>query len=201
MRIINKLNIIFLLLILSLTISCSSGPEIREASMDETVTGSDWSAKDLKVVSTYMLNSLKKAKFLRSISYRKNKPAWMLAKSMEKNTDEHIDTRVMMEKIRTKLINQGVAEFIDDKALEGAMKQLRLQSSDLFDATKASKLGKLIGAKFILRGRMTNIRKKNARTDINYINIILQAVNIETSKIVWTDEKEITRYTKKSSSR
>lgn len=53
----------------------------------------------------------------------------------------------------------------------------------------------MIGAKYVLRGRISSIRKRSERTDIIFYNITLQIVNIETGDIAWTDEKEIKRLT------
>ena len=195
------LVLMFLALIVATGTSCGPSTEIRDASLDETVTGSDWSEKDLEDITSFMLNSIKTSNVTKSVKYKTEKPAWILAKDIENATDEHIDTRVILEKIRTKLINQGFAEFIDDKALDDAFKQLKLQQTDLYDNTKAAKIGRLVGAKLLLRGRLTNIRKKDDRTDINSFIITLTIVEIETSKIVWEDNKTIRRLTKKSSSR
>jgi uncharacterized protein (TIGR02722 family) len=103
-----------------------------------------------------------------------------------------------MEKIRTKLINSGTAKFVDDQAVSDILEQLKLQQSGLFDNAAVAKVGKLVGAKLILRGTISSIRKRTERTDIIYYNITLQIVNIETGEILWTDEKEIQRLTHKS---
>ena len=103
-----------------------------------------------------------------------------------------------MEKIRTKLINEGIANFIDDQAIEDILNQMKLQQSGLFDNKTVAQIGKLVGAKLILRGTISSIRKKSDRKDIIYYNITLQLVNIQTGEIVWTDEKEIQRLTSKS---
>jgi hypothetical protein len=103
-----------------------------------------------------------------------------------------------MEKIRTKLINAGFATFVDDQAIEDILNQLQLQQSGLFDDKTVTKIGKLVGARLILRGTISSIRKRTDRRDIIYYNITLQLVNIQTGEIVWTDEKEIQRLTSKS---
>ena len=122
----------------------------------------------------------------------------MMAKDLKNETDEHVNTRTIMEKIRTKLINAGFATFVDDQAIEDILNQLQLQQSGLFDDKTVTKIGKLVGARLILRGTISSIRKRTDRRDIIYYNITLQLVNIQTGEIVWTDEKEIQRLTSKS---
>lgn len=194
-----KSKIILLLLTVFVAFLSACGPTIRyEIKDEETITGSDWSAKDLKDVSDYMAGSIRKAAFISSPQYTSEKPRWMLARDMKNETDEHVNTRTIMEKIRTRLINEGVAGFIDDQAIEDILNQMKLQQSGLFDNKTVARVGKLVGAKLILRGTISSIRKKSDRKDIIYYNITLQLVSIQTGEIVWTDEKEIQRLTSKS---
>ena len=192
-----RFNLVLLVIIISLLAGC--GPTIRyEIKDEETVTGSDWSAKDLKDVSEYMTASIKQSAFISSPQYKSERPRWMMAKDLKNETDEHVNTRTIMEKIRTKLINEGFASFVDDQAIEDILNQMQLQQSGLFDDKTVPKVGKLVGAKLILRGTVSSIRKRTDRNDIIYYNITLQLVNIQTGEIVWTDEKEIQRATNKS---
>jgi hypothetical protein len=87
---------------------------------------------------------------------------------------------------------------VDDQALNDILNQLKFQQSGLFDNKTVVQVGKLVGAKYILRGAISSIRKRSDRIDIIYYNITLQLVNIQTGEIVWTDEKEIQRLTEKS---
>ena len=192
-----RFSLFFLIIIICLVAGCA--PTIKYEIKDvETVTGSDWSAKDLKDVSDYMAGSVKQAAFISSPQYINEKPRWMLARDMKNETDEHVNTRTIMEKIRTRLINGGIANFIDDQAVEDILNQMKLQQSGLFDSKTVAQVGKLVGAKLILRGTISSIRKKTDRKDIIYYNITLQLVNIQTGEIIWTDEKEIQRLTSKS---
>jgi len=187
------------LLIVAIGLVAGCGPTIRhEIKDEETVTGSDWSARDLKAVSESMADSIRKSAFVASPQYIREKPRWMLARDMKNQTDEHVNTRTIMEKIRTRLINEGVAGFIDDQAVEDILNQMKLQQSGLFDNKTVAQIGRLVGAKLILRGTISSIRKKTDRKDIIFYNITLQLVTIQTGEIVWTDEKEIQRLTTKS---
>ena len=193
----SKISLLLLTVLIAFLSACA--PTIRyEIKDEETVTGSDWSAKDLKDVSEYMVDSIKKTAFINSMQYANEKPRWMLARDMKNETDEHVNTRAIMEKIRTRLINDGVANFIDDQAIEDILNQLQLQQSGLFDNSTVVRVGKLVGAKLILRGAISSIRKRTDRQDIIYYNITLQLVSIQTGEIIWTDEKEIQRLTSKA---
>jgi uncharacterized protein (TIGR02722 family) len=188
-----------LAIILAVAPLCNCATTIQSNIPDsETVTGSDWSAKDLKDVSEFMVGSIEQSAKRPGSDLTRDKARWILAPDLKNDTDEHVNTRVIMEKIRTRLINAGVAKFVDDQALNDILNQLKLQQSGLYDTQTVAQVGKLVGAKKILRGTISSIRKRSERKDIIFYNITLQIVNIETGDILWTDEKEIQRLTTKS---
>jgi uncharacterized protein (TIGR02722 family) len=194
--IVRTIEVMLLVIISCIILGCAT--TIRHGITDnETVTGSDWSAKDLKEVADHMVNSIAKAVNSPGSELRQGKPRWILAKDLRNETDEHVNTRTIMEKVRSKLINDGIARFVDDQALNDILNQLKFQQSGLFDNKTVAQIGKLVGAKYILRGTISSIRKRSDRTDIIYYNITLQAVSIETGEITWTDEKEVQRLTTK----
>jgi len=78
-----------------------------------------------------------------------------------------------------------------------ALEQLNLQASDLYDNAKAAKIGQFVGAKYVLRGTISNIRRVEGRENINYQNITMNIFEVETLLIKWTDEVEFKRVTKK----
>ena len=195
------MRIRFGLFLLTIVVFCVAGcaPTVKyEIKDEETVIGSDWSAKDLKDVGDYMAASIRKSAFVASPRYAEENPRWVLARDMKNETDEHVNTRTIMEKIRTRLINAGTARFIDDQAVEDILGRMKLHQSGLFDDRTVAQVGKLVGAQLILRGTISSIRKRNERKDIIYYNITLQLVSIQTGEILWTDEKEIQRLTSKS---
>ena len=193
---IKTIDILLLVIISCLIFGC--GTTIQQGIADnETVTGSDWSAKDLKEVADHMANSIAKSTNSSGSELSQGKPRWILAKNLRNETDEHVNTRTIMEKIRTRLINDGIARFVDDQALNDILNQLKFQQSGLFDNSTVAQIGKLVGAKYILRGTISSIRKRSDRKDVIYYNITLQVVSIETGEIIWTDEKEVQRLTSK----
>ena len=159
------------------------------------VYGTDWSPRDLNRIANKMASSISQARWFRRAVARRVR--WILANEMANDTDEHINTRVIMEKVRTKLINQHNARFIDDQALTDILRQQRLQQSDLFNRDTVVKVGRLSGARLILRGRISNMRRRAGLTTANMFQITLQAVDMQTADIRWTDDAQIARITRR----
>lgn len=192
-----------ILLMLLLVAGCG-GQTTKEIDLatDKAET-SDFASADLQRITDGMMNSIAANGFFQQYAAANagQKPIMLLAKELINKTDEHIDTRLILEKIRTRMINEGKAQFVDDQAFDMALEQLNLQASDLYDNAKAAQIGKFVGAKYVLRGSISNIRKVEGRENINYVNVTMNIFEVETLLIKWTDEVEFKRVTKRGSFR
>ena len=159
----------------------------------------DFSSADYFKITDTMMGSLTASGFFDR--YRAEnageRPVMLLAKSLLNKTDEHIDTRLILEKIRTAMIKDGLADFVDDQAFDMALDQLNMQATDLYDNMKAAKIGRFVGAKYVLRGSISNLRKVEGRETRNYMNVTLDVFEVETLLIKWTDEIDIKRASKR----
>jgi uncharacterized protein (TIGR02722 family) len=169
----------------------------------DTAENADFSSADLARITDGMMNSISANGFFQQYAaeHTGQKPVMLLAKSLLNNTDEHINTRLILDKIRTRMINGGLAQFVDDQAFDMALEQLNLQASDLYDNAKAAKIGKFVGAKYVVRGTISNIRKRDGRENINYMNVTMNIFEVETLLIKWTDEVEFKRVSTKGALR
>ncbi len=169
----------------------------------DTAEDADYTSADLLTITDEMVESIKAEGFAYRYAsgHGGEKPVMILARALENNTDEHIDTRLILDKVRTALIKDGVAQFVDDQAFDQALDQLNMQATDLYDDRKAAKLGRFVGAHYIMRGSIGNIRKMDGRETRNYFNITMTIVDIETLLITGVDEVEYKRASTKGSVR
>ncbi len=185
-------------------LAACGGPATKEIDIaTDTAEDADFSSADLATIMEGMMPSIAESGFLMQYKaeHGGQKPVMLLAKELKNETDEHINTRLILEKMRTRMINEGFADFVDDQAFDMALEQLNLQATDLYDNTKAAQIGNFVGAKYVLRGTISNIRKVEGRQNYNYINVTLNIFEVETLLIKWTDEVEFKRVSTKSSTR
>jgi len=189
-----------LILALQLIIFCGGSQVRNEDVNNDQADDVGFSGKDLNEICEYMLKSVMDSAFYKEyIAQEKEKrQLFILAPKLENKTTQHIDSRGIIEKLRTQLINRGSIRFIDEKSIDDAMKQLELQSSDFFDNKQALRLGKLVGGRYLLRGSMREIAKRTDLKDKSYFMITLWIVDLETTEMIWTDEKEYQRVKEKS---
>ncbi len=195
---------LFAALLCMLLVAGCAPEQTTEIDLDtDTAEDADYSSADLLIISDEMIASIQANGFHNQYAAAHNgqKPVMILARAMENNTDEHIDTRMILDKVRTGLIKTGVAQFVDDQAFDQALDQLNMQATDLYDDSKAAQLGRFVGAHYIMRGSIGNIRKVDGGETRNYFLITMTIVDIETLLITWIDEIEYKRKSTKGTTR
>lgn len=187
-------KLFLVMLCVLVTAGCAEKTRVIDLETD-TAEDADFSSADLFTITDGMINSIRDNGFYQMYAAKHGgeKPVMLLAKGLLNKTDEHIDTRLVLEKIRTQMIKENMAVFVDDQAFDMALEQLNLQATDLYDNSKAARLGNFVGAKYILRGSISNLRKQDGRETINYMNVTLDIFEVETLIIKWTDEVEYKR--------
>ena len=189
-------RVLLLVLVLVIAVAGCGKKATREIDLaTDKAEDADFSSADLFTITDGMINSMEANGFSHVYASQNmgEKPVMAIAKSLLNKTDEHVDTRLILEKIRTGMIKSNLAEFIDDQAFDMALEQLNMQATDLYDNSKAAKIGNFVGAKYLLRGTITNLRKQDGRETLNYMNITLVIFEVETRLIKWTDEVEYKR--------
>lgn len=133
------------------------------------------------------------------IAGSKQKPAITIS-DIKNKTSEHIDTRSIALKIRTQLSKSQAVRFMGDKADEKhALSEIQRQGqSGRYKQSKTVKMGNAEGAKYSLYGEITSIVKR--ADDIKNIDYILNLTleDLDSSEIVWTEEKEIRKTSERS---
>ena len=182
---------------------CSSTAKYGDPESVETINV-DWGSTDLQTFSQKMTHSLQESPALAYFD-RENKGsdkrviAYM--GGIRNDTKEHIDTSAVSDMIRTDLIQGGRFRFVVDKAGQDEIgEQVRFQQeSGRVDPKRAMEFGKQLGAEVVIYGTLRSIEKKKGRslesagqkTEDTYYLFVLNATNVESGEIIWSDKGEI----------
>lgn len=177
---------LFILLICLACPACSKRVEYGDPTATETLT-IDFGSTDLQMIAEKMVQSL-----LASPAVQLSNRPVVLVSGLRNKTDEHIDTKAITDKIRTTLVQSGAVQFVADDVRAEVVRELRYQTdSGYVDPDTRKRIGKLVGAGYLLMGEITSIRKKAGRETDLYFKITLNLVELETGLIRWAEEKEI----------
>ena len=179
-------GLLFLVLVTLACPACSKRVEYGDPTATETLT-IDFGSTDLQMIAEKMVQSL-----LASPAVQQGNRPVILVSRVRNKTDEHIDTKAITDKIRTALVNSGAVRFVADEVRDEVIQELRYQAdSGYVDPETRKRIGKLVGAGYLLMGEITSIRKKAGRETDVYFKITLNLVELETGLIRWAEEKEI----------
>jgi uncharacterized protein (TIGR02722 family) len=187
-----------LTLTLLLTGCVTTGPTVGGGNVSygdskavETVTN-EFGSTDLQMIAEKMSQSLVQTGVLR------NRPLVTIAEVKNK-TSEYIDTRAITDTIRSSLLKSGTVRFaVDTVGMQNQVDELSRQNqSGLYNKGKSAKMGRMEGAKYRLEGNIISIVKKTNDVKDVYYKFSLQLIDNEVGEIVWADEKDIRKTSKR----
>lgn len=192
------LGSIFVVGVLSVAMTGCAGNKVKygDAKSVETTT-TDFGSTDLQQMAEKMVDSL--LTFPPIVEYTAKKRPVMFVDRIQNKTTEHIDTESITDTVSSRLLRSGKFRFVDMTKVAQVKEQLEYQSeSGMVDPSKATAMGKQIGAEFMLYGNLSSIVKKSSDTKDVYYKFTMKLMNLETGILEWSDEKEIRKTREKS---
>ena len=169
--------------------ACSTSTQYGDATAEETIN-TDFGSTDLQLIATKMVDDL--LVFPPMVQVTNERRPVMYVDRIKNKTTEHIDMESVTDTIQSKLINSGKYRFVDMSVVERVVEQLNYQNdSGLVNKDTEAKVGKQIGAEYMLYGNMASIVKQDGSTKDVYYKFTLKLLHLETGIIEWSSEKEI----------
>jgi uncharacterized protein (TIGR02722 family) len=153
-----------------------------------------WNQNDMQLVAKKIVESLG----LWITRDTLTKPVVIL-ETPKNRTTEHIDLQALYDHVKTELINSGQVTFLDKAARQEIAEEYEYQGSGYVDASEATGPGKQRAAQYLLGLVITSTVQQVGDKKVAYYKSTFELTDIETTEIVWTDHKEITKSFKKRS--
>ncbi len=122
----------------------------------------------------------------------------LVVMGVENRTDEHIDTKAITDTIRTKMINSGKADFVNESRRDTLLQEQGYQLVNCTPETRAM-IGRQLGARYMLTGSLVKITKDTPRQvrvskkEQVFLQLTAEITDLETGLIAWTTQKERVR--------
>ena len=153
----------------------------------------DWNQNDMQLVAKKIVASLQSWKERDALD---GDPTIIL-ETPRNRTTEHIDLGALYDHVKTALINSGEFTFLDKAARREIAREYEYQGSGYVDPNQAKGPGRQQAAEFLLGLVITSTIQQVGKDKVVYYKATFELTDIETSVIVWTDHKEITKAFKK----
>lgn len=125
-------------------------------------------------------------------SHNGNRPVVFVG-TVRNETSEYIDTKLVTKRFEEELINSGRVRVVADRDQRGEIRDERQQGQAWNIPETVKKQAMELGADFILLGRVAEVKQESndRRTIVQYYQINLELIDIQSNEKVWIGTKEI----------
>ncbi|OGV50643.1 MAG: penicillin-binding protein activator LpoB, partial [Lentisphaerae bacterium GWF2_52_8] len=157
------------------------------------VTTGDINPKDWQIAAEKSINSIVESGVLNRNDGRKSV---IMVSQVKNSTTQHINTRILTDKIRQALLRTGKAVTTTAVGGEGpddaASKQVRdLRDSEMFDQKTVQQMGTAVAPDMSLAGEIVQEKYNEGRTRESYYFFHMTLTDLKTGLAVWEDNAEV----------
>ena len=114
---------------------------------------------------------------------------------IKNSTSEHIEDQMLMllSEMETTLVNSGAVNVVSRERQAQMAQEVGVQNMDVFDPATAAAIGKQVGAKYYVTGKITSTDERMKKERRVQYSLFLQVVEVETSMIKFQFTSERTK--------
>lgn len=156
--------------------------------------GASYDYTDLRKLSESVANDLVTAPFLA----KDTEPPVMMIATVQNRTSEYLDTKNMTDRMRSLVLQSGKVRFVNEARRDDILKEQGFSAANATAETQVQ-LGKMLGAKYMISGSLTEMNQDTPRqvrvskTKVKYYKLSIEVNSIESSELLWMREYEIAR--------
>jgi hypothetical protein len=187
--------LLLLVLTVPLALACAprairGGPDTENPSMDEPALSVGLDRSDCQYLVDQNLGPLYESRFwLNDVAGASQKPTiaiWPILNA----TSQHIEDQllIVLSSLETSFVNSGEVRMVDRARQEQLAREIGIQQGAIYDPSSALRLGRQLGARYFVTGKMGSVEEKLGNTRRVQYTLFLQVVEIETGEIRFQNE-------------
>ena len=197
-----KLFVVFVCVLMVIFTGCQS-VKVDRIDADTTIDLSGyWNDADIRIVADSLVKECVNAPAIDNYIRNKRMLPVVIVGTFRNDTDEHIDTSIIVKKFETALINSGKVEFVASSSERQEIREERMEQQEWASEETAKRLANEYGADFMLIGSVkTSVDMVDNKTVRTYF-VYAELIDIETNRKLWMGENsEIKKLVTKSAFR
>jgi TolB-like protein len=166
----------------------------QEPSIDTKAMSTGLDKEDIQRALSETLNYMRSAPVMNEWRTTNPKPT-VAVLPFRNTTDEHIDSMLdaMLSETESWLVDSQVVDVVSHERQREMMGEVRMQQNVDFDAATTAKLGRQLGVKYFITGKiMGNDERLEGERRVQYI-LFMQVLEAETSRIKFQRKTYITK--------
>jgi len=142
---------------------------------------------DMQLLSNSLADQVIKSDEVRDL---KAKPLIMVGR-VNNRTSEHIDMKMLTDRMRTALIKTNKFRFSDKEARDELSEEYEYQAGGNVDQKTAVKRGNQLGVEYIITGELGSNIQQVGKDKLVFYRLNMNLINVKTNVIEWSGDREI----------
>lgn len=188
------------LAVISIAAACSAcgGKEVvrgaNDPSIDAYAVSTGLDKDDIQRALSETLNNMRTAPVMNEWRTTNPKPT-VAVLPFRNTTSEHVDSMLdaMLSETESWLIDAQVVDVVAHQRQREMIGEVRMQQNADFDAATTAKLGKQLGVKYFITGKLEGADERNREMRRVQYFLFLQVIEADTSRIKFQKKTYITK--------
>lgn len=179
-----------LLVSLAASLACApramrGGDGTENPNMDRAAMSTTLDRDDITYLVNQNLDALYDSGFWKNEVSVARKPPLLAIWPIENATSEHLEDQMLtlLSSIETSLINSGRVQVVAKSRQEALAREIGVQQGAIYDPSQAARLGKQLGAKYFVTGKLTAVDERLQKTRRLQYSLFLQILELETGLV------------------
>ncbi len=139
-----------------------------------------WNENDIQIVCTDIISQVENSPRIAKFEKDNGRKAIVVVGKIKNESSERIDTRLVAKTLQNSIMNSGILEFVAD----------REERKELNEENPSEEV---VAADFMLNGTVKSMVTNLAREQQRTYYVTIQMVDIESSRVVFSGEKQISK--------
>jgi uncharacterized protein (TIGR02722 family) len=198
---VKRLIVIMTATVIPLIFCASCTTKVTRVSSDSTIdlTGK-WNDTDSRLVADEMINDCLNQRWLFKYQERKTTPKVIIGEVVNK-THEHISIETFTGNMQRALINAGKVDFVASKTERGQLRDEKADQQENATVETRKSQGEETGADVMLIGTISQIVDQEGNRAVNYYQVNLELVELQSHMKVWIGEKKIKKFVERATTK
>ena len=166
------------------------GPGTGNPKLDQPAMSVGLDREDLEYLASTNVEAFKRSPIWKETIEQATVPPLVSMWPIQNATTQHIDDQVaaLLSTVETYMVNSRQVGVVSRERQQELVRELQLRQSDIYDPVTAGKLGRELGARYFVTGKITCVDERLKNTHRVQYSLILQVIEVETGLIRFQNE-------------
>ena len=166
------------------------GPGTSNRDLDEPAMSVGLDREDIEYLASSNVQAFARSAIWKETIDAAPTPPLVAMWPIQNNTTQHIDDQIaaLLSSVETYMVNSGKVGVVSRERQAELVRELRLRQSDIYDPATAGKLGRQLGAKYFVTGKVSSVDERFKGTHRLQYSLVMQVIEVETGRIRFQNE-------------